>query len=367
MGIKNISEEVWIMQEIIDFIKSDVGTITGYVFGVVGLISAYWTYRSYRDGIKQSKRYSILFDAADKKLEKDIIDKELILSKREREEISQDISLMKEDISANIPSAAKKAALVSKLEEQIDLLSEQYNSVCETRKKLDELSDDKNFMSEVEEIVKGEITPAYYQDKEKRYLKDKIIVITLLILFINQFLQRSLSIVVSIIGVTYILPDAKTLLKYNRVDIIGFVENFIIRAVTILSIFWDIVVVFYILENNRLNILRRIYNYEIAETEAILITAIVSFLVMFIMEIKFIYKIERCKIVFVWIPAVLTGIYLAMYFNIMSASTIVSLSYIESSISYSSRMFIISILIIELVILLPKFIKVIYSFMNKKK
>lgn len=355
------------MQEIIDFIKSDVGTITGYIFGVVGLISAYWTYRSYRDGIKQSKRYSILFDAADKKLEKDIIDKELILSKKEREEISQDILLMKEDISANIPSAAKKAALVSKLEEQIDLLSEQYNSVCETRKKLDEISNDKKFMSEVEEIVKGEITPAYYENKERRYLKDKIIVITLLILFINQFLQRSLSIAVSIIGVTYILPDAKTLLKYNKVDIIRFVENFIIRAVTILSIFWNIVVVFYILENNRVNILRRICKYEIAEIEAILITAIVSFLVMFIMEIKFIYKIERYKIVFVWIPAVLTGIYLAMYFRIMSASTIVSLSYIETTISYSSKIFMISIVVIELIILLPQFIKVIYSFRNKRK
>lgn len=66
-------EEVWSVQKIIDFIKSDIGTITGYIFGIVGLISSYWTYLSYKDGIKQSKRYSILLDAADKKIAKDII------------------------------------------------------------------------------------------------------------------------------------------------------------------------------------------------------------------------------------------------------------------------------------------------------
>lgn len=355
------------MQEIIDFIRSDIGTITGYIFGIVGLISAYWTYRSYRDSIKQSKRYSILFDAADKKIEKDIIDKELILSKKEREEINQDILLMKEDISANIPIAAKKAALVSKLEEQIDLLSEQYHSVCETRKKLNELSDDENFMSEIEEIVKGEITPTYYQNKKRQYLKDKIIVITLFILFINHFLTRPISIVVNIIGFTYILTDAKTLLKYNRVDIIRFVENFITRIVTVLSIFCNTIVIFYILGDNRINKLIRIYNYEISKTEAILVTAILSFLVMFIMAIKFIYKIKRCKIIFIWIPLVLTSIYLMMYLYIMSANYSVSFLYEETATSYNHRIFLIIIIIPALLILLPKLIQVIYSFRNKRK
>lgn len=206
---------------------------------------------------------------------------------------------MKEDISANIPVAAKKAALVSKLEEQVDLLSEQYSSVCETRKKLNELSSDENFMSEIEEIVRGEITPTYYKNKEKQYLKDKMIVIVLLILLFNHVFQKPISTVFSIIGITYILPNVKTLLKYNTVDITGFIDNFIIRSVTISSIFCNTIVVFYILGDNEVHSLRRIYNYEISETKAILFTAILSFLVMFIMAIKFIYKIKEHKIIFI--------------------------------------------------------------------
>lgn len=198
-------------------------------------------------------------------------------------------------------------------------------------------------------------------------MKDKIIVITLLTLFINQFIKRPMNIVVDIIGFTYVLPDIKRLFKYNRVDVSRFIENFVIRVVAILSVFCNIMAILYVLENDNSNILRKLYKYEIFETEAILITAILSFLVMFIMEVKFIYKIEKNKIIFIWIPAVLTIIYLIMYFNIISASCIVYISYAGPAMRFSSKLFLIIIVIMSLMIWLPKFIKAIYSFRNKRK
>ena len=355
------------MKEIIEYITNNLGSIIGYIFGVVGLVSAYWAYRSYRDGIKQNKRYSVLFDAADKKIEKEILEKELMLSKKEKDEINKDISLMKEDISANIPIAAKKAALVSKLEEQLELLSEQYNSVCETRKKLSELSDDEYFMSEVEEIVKGEITPSYYEYKEKQKMKDKILVIILLILLINQFVPNPIRIMLYVTGITYVLPDIKVLFKYNENNLNQIVENFIIRALAITSVMCNIIVSFWVMENDRLDILLRFSKFDVPKIHAVLSTSILSFLVMFIMMIKFIYRIQTHKKLFIVISGVLSIIYLFMYFCILSANTITVLISGSGIKNNYKKNFFISIAVAIFLIVLPKIIKFLCHLKRKRR
>lgn len=207
------------MQAVIEFIKEHFNNIFSYIVGIVGILSAIWTYRSYHSGKEKDKTYDFLLDVAGKTIDKNIKEKDL-------KDLQNQIDKLKEEIRETIPIEAERVVLKNKLETEINLLDKQYSKIHELKEKLSELPDNHLLSSELENIIQFEIRPEYEESIKREKAKERIIIVTLITLLLLNILPGSLSNIVSLISVIALVDQFRLLLPNEEKKRKKLIKNF---------------------------------------------------------------------------------------------------------------------------------------------
>ncbi len=225
------------MQTVIEFIKENFNNIFSYIVGIIGVLSAIWTYRSYHSSKEKDKTYDFIFDAAGKNIDKNIKEKDL-------KDLQNQIDELKEEIRETIPIEAERVVLKNKLEAEINLLNEQHSKIHELKERLLELPDNHLLSSELENIIQFEIRPEYEESIKREKAKERIIIVTLITLLLLKILPNSLSNIVSLISVIALVDQFRLLLpneeKKRKKTIKNFAQKILIISEGIINIFYFI-------------------------------------------------------------------------------------------------------------------------------
>lgn len=149
-------------------------TILGFVFGLVGVVSAFFGIKSYFDQKKTNKAYEMLLNNANMEWEGRYTEEEI-------RKLNNELSILTEQISKEIPSQAKKALLESKIE----------NVECELRKLCREhqyLKKELEKIHPVEEL--DENLRSYIQEEMNTDKSSKMLILTVSV-FILTFVFLS--------------------------------------------------------------------------------------------------------------------------------------------------------------------------------
>lgn len=300
------------MQTIVEFIKENFNNIFSYIVGIVGVLSAIWTYRSYHSGKEKDKTYDFLLDVAGKNIDRNIKEKDL-------KDLQNQINKLKEEIRDTIPIEAERVVLKNKLETEINLLNKQYSKINELKEKLLGLPDNHLLSSELENIIQFEIRPEYEESIKREKAKERIIIVTLITLLFFNILPDSLSNIISLVSVIVLIDQFRFLLPNEEKKLKKLIKNFsqkvLIISEGIINALYFICV---INAFNRDSTVITAFNCLTLNKELIIILfAGVSLFSFILIEITCLLKKERQKTILIFLSLIIIIVTLALTFVLL--------------------------------------------------
>jgi hypothetical protein len=134
-------------KEVCAWMCNNFDKIFSYIVGILGIFS----YVKTRKSSKQDKNYEYFLKIANKHIQKELSDEEIAKAKEK-------IQRMHDDIKENLPVEAKRIVLENEYQSQLEQLYLQYENLQRIKGKLQEYSGDSKFESELEDIIKSEIS-----------------------------------------------------------------------------------------------------------------------------------------------------------------------------------------------------------------
>lgn len=147
-------------------------------FGIIGIAGTIFGYVSWRLAKKSTAAYSLLFELADRHIDKSLTDKKLSDTKDQLKEEANRIRELQSKIQHEIPIEARRTVLKDKLETNVEQMHEVYTSLQKVRKQLLKLGDEANIPYEIKSAIDTEIQPKYLAKRRKSDLRNYLTIIT---------------------------------------------------------------------------------------------------------------------------------------------------------------------------------------------
>ncbi len=199
-----------------DSILQSLLNLSGWLFGIVSMIITIHTWRTTKN---DQKTYAFLFDAAKKNIDLDVTNKTIQQKKDEIEKYSNQIIKLQESIRDQITIAAQHAVLSAKLNAQVDLLAQTYQSIEQIKAKLPENQLNLDIPPEILKTIESEINPEYFIREQRAKWKSYITVITTAVAIVSTFLPYPFDWVSYPLLLAVIPYIIKLLLSYLPTDV----------------------------------------------------------------------------------------------------------------------------------------------------
>ena len=156
------------------FVGNPITTVVSVIFGMVGTLLTYWSFRKSR---RTDKIYSQLFEVAEKNIDKTVTQNELSQKRREVQAASEQIRNLQEQIRKDIPLQARRAVLMDRLDSQIEHLQQSLDSTLTTKRELAELRQSVDIPPELLKAIESEISPQYRLKNRRESLRTYLLII----------------------------------------------------------------------------------------------------------------------------------------------------------------------------------------------
>jgi hypothetical protein len=207
------------------------------LFGAVGIVGTYLTYRSRRSAQDSEKAYQHLFKLAELHIDKSLTDKQLADRKEEVQQEARKIEGLQNQIRQEIPIAARRAVLRDRFETQLQHFHEIYSSLMRARDQLNRLGQPIELSSEIKRAIESEIRPEYAVRARKSELRGYLTITTAGAAIASALLPYPFSRVATwIILVLFALPILILLLRLSwpsdiadvKRTVIGFLRRYLV-------------------------------------------------------------------------------------------------------------------------------------------
>nr|WAI02745.1 MAG: hypothetical protein OI719_00630 [Candidatus Methanoperedens sp.] len=152
------------------------------IFGIAGTILTIISWRDSKSKEAENKRkdaiHDYLFKLAEKNIDKTVTDQQLSEKIKEIELATQKIETLQEKIRKDIPLEAKRTVLKDRLNSQIELLKQHFESTKKIRDELAKIETSVEIPSDLLKSIEDEISPEYILKDKRSNLITQLTLVT---------------------------------------------------------------------------------------------------------------------------------------------------------------------------------------------